>query len=268
MFESRWRGPVLTSGMDHEHEEDAKIGGDELLRSLGQLKAYSLVAKDGEFGRTRDFLIDDRYWAVRYLVADTGVWLLGRKVLLSPLFLGEPTDASSEMPVALTRQMLENGPALDQHAPVSRLAERALADDYGFASYWLGTGVRGGHPSLTERRAAAAETKVSTHLRSAAEVNGYAVWGDDREIGEVTDFVADTVSWRIQSLVVDTLPPEGKTRSVLVSPKWVTRVSWADRALEIGLPGEVLRGHPASRTPSECTVSVALGVSSLQPAWA
>jgi len=43
-----------------------------------------LAASDGEIGQVKDFYFDDQNWVMRYLVVDTGSWLSGRKVLISP----------------------------------------------------------------------------------------------------------------------------------------------------------------------------------------
>jgi len=55
-----------------------------MLRSVSELQGYVLAAKDGEIGLCKDFLFDDRHWVTRYKVADTGKWLPGRKVLVTP----------------------------------------------------------------------------------------------------------------------------------------------------------------------------------------
>ena len=43
-----------------------------------------LGASDGDIGAVKDFYFDDQNRAVRYVVADTGKWLAGRQVLISP----------------------------------------------------------------------------------------------------------------------------------------------------------------------------------------
>ena len=48
------------------------------------LKGYRLHGLDGEIGRVKEFYFDDLHWTVRYLVAETGNWLTGRQVLISP----------------------------------------------------------------------------------------------------------------------------------------------------------------------------------------
>jgi hypothetical protein len=55
-----------------------------MLRSIKQLYGDELRATDGEIGHIKDFYFDDQNWAVRYVVVDTGSWLSGRLVLISP----------------------------------------------------------------------------------------------------------------------------------------------------------------------------------------
>src|ERR1039458_10684822 len=55
-----------------------------MLFKATSLKGYKLEGLDGEMGKVSEFYFDDKHWAIRYLVADTGNWLTGRKVLISP----------------------------------------------------------------------------------------------------------------------------------------------------------------------------------------
>ena len=61
-----------------------------MLRSTKDLRGYRIHAKDGDIGKTHEFYFDDEQWTVRYLIANTGKWLLGRLVLVSPHALGKP----------------------------------------------------------------------------------------------------------------------------------------------------------------------------------
>ena len=58
-----------------------------LLRSIKDLIGYPIDAVDGKVGKVEDAFFDDWYWRLRYVVADTGTWLPGKKVLLSPAHL-------------------------------------------------------------------------------------------------------------------------------------------------------------------------------------
>ncbi len=50
-----------------------------MLIKAKALKGYSLKGLDGDIGSASEFFFDDRYWAVRYLVANTANWLSGRE---------------------------------------------------------------------------------------------------------------------------------------------------------------------------------------------
>ena len=58
-----------------------------MLSKAKTLKGYKLDSLDGEIGKVKEFYFDDRHWTIRYLVADTGNWLTGRQVLISPYAL-------------------------------------------------------------------------------------------------------------------------------------------------------------------------------------
>lgn len=53
-----------------------------MLNKAKTLKGYKLHSLDGEIGKVKEFYIDDRHWAIRYLVADIGNWLMVRQVLI------------------------------------------------------------------------------------------------------------------------------------------------------------------------------------------
>ncbi len=48
------------------------------------IQGYKLDSLNGVIGKAQEFYFDDQYWTIRYLVADSGNWLTGRRVLLSP----------------------------------------------------------------------------------------------------------------------------------------------------------------------------------------
>jgi hypothetical protein len=48
-------------------------------------RTYDLGATDGDVGSVIEFLFDDERWTVRYLVADTGGFMDGRRVPISPI---------------------------------------------------------------------------------------------------------------------------------------------------------------------------------------
>ena len=90
-----------------------------MLRSHRQLYGKKLGASDGDIGHVRDFYFNDQQWTIRYVVADTGSWLSGRLVLISPHAFGNLHQDGDCLLVNLTRQQIENSPAIESHKPVS-----------------------------------------------------------------------------------------------------------------------------------------------------
>jgi hypothetical protein len=91
-----------------------------MLRQAQDFTSLKLRARDGDIGKAREFYFDDRFWTVRYLVADTGNWLTGRQVLISPYALDSANESQQVLPVDLTKKQIEDSPALASHEPVSR----------------------------------------------------------------------------------------------------------------------------------------------------
>jgi PRC-barrel domain protein len=75
-----------------------------MLQSIKQLYGETLRASDGEIGHVKNFYFDDHNWAVRYVVVDTGAWLSGRLVLISPHAFGSLHQDGSVLLVNLTRE--------------------------------------------------------------------------------------------------------------------------------------------------------------------
>jgi len=186
-----------------------------MLQSLKHLSGNKLGALDGEIGQVKDFYFDDHNWTVRYVVADTGNWLPGRQVLLSPHAFGHLHLVEKILPVNLTRKQIEDGPSIETHKPVSRQYEEAYHRYYGWPYYWEGDGLWGGTrgfpvlelppkfasvqpPAATGPKAA----RSDAHLRSAQAVTGYHLQATDGIVGHVCDFLMDDQNWAIQQLVV------------------------------------------------------------------
>ena len=222
-----------------------------MLRTVKELYNYVLEAEDGEIGRCKDFLFDDEHWTIRYMVADTGKWLLGKKVLVSPISLGEPDSGSEHFPVRLTKKQIEESPDLDEDAPVSREYEMRWLDHYGWSYYWFGEGLWGPTSNPTGLYVKGEKERVSdedmepakSHLVSAIEVTGYHIQATDDVIGHVEDFIVDDETWAIRYMVIDArnwLPG----RKVLIEPAWINSVDWEKKKLSVALTREQVKNSP------------------------
>jgi hypothetical protein len=187
-------------------------------------------------------LFDDLTWAVRYFVVNTGNWLVGRQVLLSPVSLGMPNWMSHVLPVRLTRQQIEDSPPLETDQPVSRQLEHSVAEYYGWPMYWGGLATATMAIPVMDEKAPRGE--ADPHLRSVKDVTGYAIHARDGNIGHVDDLIVDDADWQARYIVVDTrnwLPG----RKVLVAPHWFIGIDWAARSVTVDLDKERIRNSPA-----------------------
>src|ERR1044071_16539 len=103
-----------------------------MQNSIKDLKGSAIVATDGDIGKLDDFYFDDKSWTIRYLVADTGNWLLGRKVLLSPIAVGKTNFSSGGLNGKLKKRKVEDSPRINTAKPVSRQHEAYYHDYYGY----------------------------------------------------------------------------------------------------------------------------------------
>jgi PRC-barrel domain len=225
-----------------------------MLKPLDELNGFTIGATDGEIGKTADFYFDDEKWTVRYLVIDTGGWLTGRQVLISPMAVTEVDSHGRKVNVRLTRKQVENGPGIDEHKPVSRQQEAAYFKYYNYPYYWTGPYLWGPVAFPGEVIPANADSQAleiaemqraddDIHLRSVEQVTEYYIEAKDGDIGHVEKFIVDDQNWTIRYVVVDTrnwLP--GK--KVLMSPEWVSSVSWSDSRVYVDLSREQIENCP------------------------
>lgn len=235
---------------------EANRKGMTMLRSLKDLENYTLFASDGEVGTVVNFLLDDEYWTIRYLVAEANGFSGARDVLISPISFREVDWATRCFHLALSRERVRNSPGIDTDQPVSRQHELEYFRYYGYPQYWGGSGIwgLGAHPavSATDRwnddmqpSDDDPENKAADrHLRSAREVRGYHVQGLDDSIGHIDDFIVDDETWEVRYLVIDT-SNWWFGKKVLVEPLWAVRVSWAEGKIFFDLSRQAIKDSPA-----------------------
>ena len=81
------------------------------------------------------------------------------------------------------------------------------------------------------------------HLRSTHDVDGHHIQAADGEIGHVEDFIVDDETWAIRYLIVDT-QNWWPGKKVLISPKWIERVSWPESKVFVNLTREIIKQSP------------------------
>ncbi|MDB5409426.1 MAG: hypothetical protein JWL84_4338 [Rhodospirillales bacterium] len=214
-----------------------------MLYTGSRLTGAAIAASDGEIGSVDDLLFDDTDWTIRWIVVDTGGWLAGRKVLLPPSCLGEPTDNGGRLPVLLTRRQVEDSPpAENEEALLSRRYEEAMLAHYALAPYWsdpVPVALAGDRPASAPPGGGDAQPA----LRSMREVTGTGIHAIDGEIGHVEDFLVDSDGWAVRYMIADTrnwLP--GK--KVLISPRWLRGTQGERGDVDVALTRRQIEDSP------------------------
>lgn len=221
-----------------------------MQHSLRSIIGYEIRAIDGDLGKVHEFYFDDTTWTIRYLVAETGNWLLGRKVLISPIAMGKPDLKQRTFSVNLTRDQVRNSPDIDMERPVYRQHEAELHEYYQWPQYWEGGygGILGITPypvfeNSLLKEPSGPKRPDDPHLRSTRQVTGYHIHATDGEIGHVLDFIVDDGNWSLVNLVVDT-GTWLSGRKVLIPPAWIKNVNWDETSVYIDRTREAVKNSP------------------------
>lgn len=234
-----------------------------MIHSLDEMKGRVVVAPDGEIGTIADLYFDQDGWTLRYLLVDTGEWLEGRRVLISPDALQDAGEDDDLVWVNVTREQVAQSPNVDLERPLTREDEGLLRGYYGWPLYWGGMSplitsgvpdfpavpVTGpdGEPRVTDNQPrfdqGSEPVQREPGLQSFSEVQGYRINANDGHVGTLTDLLVDDSSGRVLYMVVDT----GNLfagRKVLLAPAWVEHISWAEKEVDVDLKSDSIRESP------------------------
>lgn len=240
-----------------------------MRRSVKSLVGFTMGATDGEVGKVKEFYFDDDSWTIRYLIVNTGNWLLDRIVLISPAALLTPNWDNKVFPINLTKEQIRHSPDIDTQKPVSRQEEIKLLKYYSWISYWSG-GNNGGGVGAFEMNpmevvpvdqsdvlATVDVTHNDKHLRSTHQVTGYHIKATDGEIGEVEDFLLDENTWKIESILIDTGQWFSR-KKIVISPTHILEIDWETSTVVIDTTVEDVRNSPEYDSQQEMMVEYTL----------
>jgi sporulation protein YlmC with PRC-barrel domain len=222
---------------------------------------YKIQAEDGNIGKVRDLYFDDRTWLIRYIIVDTGGWLTGREVLISPQAAGMPNHDDEILPINLTKKQIEDSPGIEVARPVSRHYEEVLSDYYGWTPYW-GMAMQPadqvrvmpvpftnpGPDDFTTAPTGDADEPLDQvkdpNLRSLDEVEGYNLQASDGDIGHVSSFLLDDEHWSIRYMVVNTSDWIPFSKKVIIPLEWIVMLSYDNREVTVTLTKEQVKNSP------------------------
>lgn len=219
-----------------------------MLRSMSDIQGYRALAIDQDVGRIEDFYFDDQAWMTRYLVVDLELWMPGRRVLISPIQVGDPDWKNRVIPVSMTSEQIEQSPGIKEDLPVSMQEKINAEKDTVWAPFWPPVGSSlGGIPlqPQTNRDTAgmALEEKGDPRLRSVRELTNYSIETRNGSGGYVEDFITQTEDWAIRYMAVnagDWL--SGK--KVLIPPGWIESIEWGEKRIHVDLERDHLKEGP------------------------
>jgi hypothetical protein len=210
------------------------------LQMSQALEGCSLLAADGEIGTLEALYFDDVRWAIRYLLVDSSGWLRRRRVLVSPLAVGEIGADERTLCIELTCGQIEGSPPFDTGRPISRVYEARYYQYYNWPAYWkldplavLPLSEIPVSPQLVNGSISRARHQ-DRHLHLSTDLRGCEVVARDACIGHVHDLVIDTRYWLIRYMEIETCSG-WPVRDVLLSQAWIKYVHWMERRVFVDL---------------------------------
>ncbi len=137
-------GPFMWGAYPYLLPDQGKLKGQDFhkkawnpfLRSTKTVSEYYIQATDGEIGHVADFLIDDKAWAIRYMVIDTKNWWPGKKVLVSPQWIDRISWDEAKVFVKFSLKTIKQSPEYTDDLLLTRDYEAKLHEYYNRSGYW------------------------------------------------------------------------------------------------------------------------------------
>ena len=220
-----------------------------MLYKSRMLRGWKLDGRDGHLGSIKEFYFDDLYWTIRYVAVETGAWLLGRQIVLSPYALEVVDEETKAVSVDVTKARIAASPLLENRCPISKRFEEAYSAYYGYPKYWSGSFAWGPRPNLERNKEKWNESPEDPQgwdpqLRGTDDVQGLTVQASDGELGQVDDFVIDDDAWDIRHLIIKTHTWWPGKRA-LISPRSIDRINWPESVVFVNLTRDEIKSSTA-----------------------
>ncbi len=128
---------MLQAGLrDEASSTAAQHRGDDVhLRSGNSIMRYYVHASDGDIGHVEGLIVDEKSWAIRYVIVNTSNWWMGHEVIIAPDWIDGVDWLDSKLSINLTRQSIKDSPAYDPSVPLSQEHEAGTHAHYGRPAY-------------------------------------------------------------------------------------------------------------------------------------
>lgn len=223
----------------------------KLMRGTRDISTLRLYGLNGDVGTIQDLYFDDHSWAVRYFIVNTGGWLSGRIVLITPFAVAEIDDATASMRIKLQKEQIAEAPPITMAGPISRQYEEDYYKYYRWKPYWQTDATGWSGPTYYPDASIMILDKplLPKHpdpprLCSAGEIIGYSIHARDGEIGKVKDLFVDEEDWVVRYAEIET-QKWSSGKNVLAQSRRVMQIDYQSRALTMSLSRHAIQSAPA-----------------------
>jgi sporulation protein YlmC with PRC-barrel domain len=225
-----------------------------MLYRVSDLQGYTIHATNGDIGTLRTLYFDEEEWGVANFVIDTGKWITGKHVLVSPEVLGQPDMNRKHLSVNLTREEIQDCPEINTPETASGPYTGVVHTRSRRPVFWSSdpfvldslAARPGGSPLPAQppmHPAPVTEEVRGPVLHSSRKIIGYNIQARDGGMGHVEDFLIDTDTWHIRYMVIDT-KNWWPGKKVLVSPQWIQAIHWDDAYVTVDLTRDQIKTSP------------------------
>jgi hypothetical protein len=134
------------SGGEYRPAQDAHDGqvsddagfkrGDPRLQNARRIVGYRVQASDGDLGRVQELLIDDKTWAIRFMVVEAGDWWRGHRLLIAPHWIHAADWVDECISLDLTQTIAKAAPRLETSRQLDDRRATGLFLHEGRGSFW------------------------------------------------------------------------------------------------------------------------------------
>ncbi len=210
-----------------------------MLVSLKGMFGLPVVALDGKAGKVNDFLFDDQFWSIRYVVAETGSWLHSRSATVPAVLMLPLRRDRGPVQLEMTVKEVLNGSATGVPRTVSGRYRVAIQQWLFMPHRWRPETATAASTFPQVLASVRAGELANANLRSVREVIGYRIQGLDRTLGTVDDFRVDE-TWTVRGLSIR----QGVwpfRRLAELRPNFIEGLSWLSKSIAAVATNDTMR---------------------------
>lgn len=205
-----------------------------MLAHLNSIQKYKIETPDGNVGNIHELLFDDQSWNIRYVVINTGNFVVPNLVLVQPEAFVSCNTFECKFVVNLTKEEILNSPSI----------ETVKKTNYYWPNYWAGTHLTYG---WTPFNAYAKKFYTEPNLNSTRELFDYKIKALDGKISFINNFIIDMKSWNIRNLIIDAGIPFLPGKKISIETDIVKNINAQQKVILLNINAHEMKNNPVYR---------------------